>query len=186
MLCKGNHLTYKPRNELYIHKTIELESTFIELINTKRPNIIIGAIYRHPNMELDAFNDIYLNILLDKILKKRKSFFLLDGFNLDLLKYDHHALTNEFLDSFSSHMFLLHIIQLVWVTSNSKTIIDSIFSNILDPGFISGNLTFTDSDHLPQFIIVQNIFSNPPSFNKSNIYEWDWNNFDEENLILEY
>ena len=113
MLYKGNHLTYKPRNELYIHKTIELEPTFVELINTKRPNIIIGAIYRHPNMELDVFNDIYLNLLLDKILKKRKSFFLLDGFNLDLLKYDHHALTNEFLDSFSSHMFLLHIIQLV-------------------------------------------------------------------------
>ena len=113
MLCKGNHLTYKPRNELYIHKTIELESTFIELINTKRPNTIIGAIYRHPNMKLDEFNDIYLNLLLDKISKKRKSFFLLYGFNLDLLKYDHHALSNEFLDSFSSHMFLPHIIQLV-------------------------------------------------------------------------
>ena len=35
MLYIGNHLSYKPRNDLCIYKTAELESTFIELINTK-------------------------------------------------------------------------------------------------------------------------------------------------------
>ena len=53
------------------------------------------------------------------------------------------------------------------------------------PDSISGNLTATISDHLPQFLIVPNIFSNPPS-NKSNIYERDWSNFDQENFILDY
>ena len=53
------------------------------------------------------------------------------------------------------------------------------------PDSRSGNLTATISDHLPQFLIVPNIFSNPPS-NKSNIYERDWSNFDQENFILDY
>ena len=50
---------------------------------------------------------------------------------------------------------------------------------------ISGNLTVTISDHLPQFLIVPNVFSNPPS-NKSNIYESDCSNFNWENFILDY
>ena len=102
-----------------INKSTELESTFIELINTNKSNVIIGAIYRHPTMDLDEFNDSYLNPLLDKISNESKTIFLLGDFNMDLVKYDHHAPTNEFLDSLSSQMFLPHI-QLTRVTCNSK------------------------------------------------------------------
>ena len=70
------------------------------------------------------------------------------------------------------------------ISDSNKTLID-IFSNTLIENIISGNLTATLSDHLPQFIILPNIFSNPPS-NKSNIYERDWSNFVQENFILDY
>ena len=56
-----NHLSYKPRNDLCIYKATELESSFIEISNPKR-SIIIGCIYRHPDMDLDEFNNNYLNI----------------------------------------------------------------------------------------------------------------------------
>ena len=46
-------------------------------------------------------------------------------------------------------------------------------------------MTLQISDHLPQFMIVINIFCNPPS-NKANIFERDWSNFDQENFILDY
>ena len=59
-------------------------------------------------MDLDEFNNIYFNPLQDKISKKSKSIFLLGGFNVDLLKYDHHASTNEFLDSFFSYVLTTH------------------------------------------------------------------------------
>ena len=36
MLYITNHLVYKPRHDLKIYKTNELESTFIELINSKK------------------------------------------------------------------------------------------------------------------------------------------------------
>ena len=74
LLCIRNHLPYKPRNDLCIYKTMELESSFIEISSPKRLNIIIGCIYGHPNMDLDEFNDNYLNTLLDNISKENKSF----------------------------------------------------------------------------------------------------------------
>ena len=167
------------------YKSAELESTFIEIINHKKSNIIVGCIYRHPAMDLNEFNDYYLNELLHKLSSENKSVILLGDFNVDLMKYDNHHSTNEFLDSLSSHLFLPHITQPTRIRDSSKTLIDNIFSNTLIENTISGNLTATISDHLPQFLILPNIFSNPPS-NKSNIYERDWSNFVQENLILEY
>ena len=39
----------------------------------------------------------------------------------------------------------------VAITSHSNTFIDNIFSNVIDQDIVSGNLTATISDHLPQF-----------------------------------
>ena len=71
------------------------------------------------------------------------------------------------------------------ILNNQLELIHNILSSTLIENTISGNLTATIFDHLPEFIILPNIFSNPPS-NKSNIYERDWSNFVQENLILEY
>ena len=109
-------------------------------------------------MDLDEFKDNYLNTLLDKTSKENKSLFFLGDFNVDLLKYDKDAPTNEFLDSLSSYMFLTHIVQLTRISTTSKTFIDNIFSNIHTPSSVSGNLTSSISDHLPQFLIVPDIF----------------------------
>ena len=92
------------------------------------------------------------------------------------MKYDNHHSTNEFLDSLSSHLFLPLITKPTRIRDFSKKLIDNIFSNKLIENTISGNLTATTSDHLPQYIILPNIFSNPPS-NKSNIYERQQSNF---------
>ena len=50
---------------------------------------------------------------------------------------------------------------------------------------MSGNLTAAISDHLPQFLIIPNMFGNI-SGNKSNIHKWDWSKLDQENFILDY
>ena len=120
-----------------------------------------------------------------KFLGKNKPLFLLGDFNVNHLKYGEYAPTSEFLDSLSSHIFLPNIVQPNSISTTSKTLIYNIFSNIVTPSHVSGNLTSPVSDHLPQFIIVPDIFlnSSPP---KSNIYEREWNNFDQKNLILDY
>ena len=55
LLYIANHLSYKCRNDLNIYKKNELESTFIEIVNPKKSNIIVGVIYRHPTMDLTDF-----------------------------------------------------------------------------------------------------------------------------------
>ena len=82
-------------------------------------------------------------------------------------------------------MVLPYIIQPTRITSHSKSIIDNIFSNYISQEIISGNLTSTISDHLPQFLIAPHIFSNAPN-KKSNIFERDWSKFNREEFILDY
>ena len=50
---------------------------------------------------------------------------------------------------------------------------------------VSSNITDTISDHLPQFLFVPNILSNP-SCQKSNIYERDLSKFIQQNFVLDY
>ena len=158
-----------------------MESTFIEIVNPKKSNIIVEVIYRHPSMDLTDFNCSYLNQLLENISKEQKSVFLLGDFNVNLLNYNEHNQTNEFLDSLASNSFISLILQPTRVTRHSNALIDNIFSNVIDPDIISGSLTATISDHLPQFAIIPNMFGNISS-NKSNIHERDRSKLDQENF----
>ena len=103
LLYTANHLSYKCYNGLNIYKKNELESTFIEIVNPTKTNIIVGIIYRHPSMD---FNCNYLNKLLENISKEQRSVFLLGYFNVNLLKYNEHDETNKFLDSLASNSFI--------------------------------------------------------------------------------
>ena len=55
LLYIANHLSQKCHNDLNIYKKNELESTFIEIVNPKKSNIIVGVIYRHPSMDNTDF-----------------------------------------------------------------------------------------------------------------------------------
>ena len=83
-------------------------------------------------MNINEFNDDYLNELLNKLSKENKTIFLLGDFNINLLNYIYPS-ANEFLHSLSSHYFLPHILQPSKVTTNSKTLIDNIFLTWLYP-----------------------------------------------------
>ena len=111
--------------------------------------------------------------------------FLLGDFNIDLMHYNEHRPTNEFLDSLTSNSYLPYIIELSRHTSHSRILIDNIFGNVISKDIICGNITATIPDHLPQVLVSQNTFANPAS-NKSNVFERDWSKFDQENFILDY
>ena len=102
-----------------------------------------------------------LTKFLEILSKEQKQVFLLGDFNINLLNYNDHQPTNDFLDSLASNSFIPYILHPTRITSHSKTLIDNIFSNYISPERISGNITSTISDHLPQFSFVPNILSNP-------------------------
>ena len=117
-------------------------------------------------MDLDDFNKNFLNQILDKVSKEIKSLSLLGDFNVKLLNYNGHTPTNEFLDSLASNSVIPYILQPIRITDYSETLIDNIFSNVITVDAISDNLTATISDHLPQIMIVPNVFANSPQTEK--------------------
>ena len=125
-------------------------------LSTQKP------IYSHLSMELTFFNCSYLNKLLENISKEQKSIFLLGDCNVKLLNYNQYNQTNEFLDSLASNSFIPLILEptRTRITSHSNILINNIFSNVIDSDIISGSLTATISDHLPQFVIISNMFGN--------------------------
>ena len=178
-------INFKPRNDLNIYKTKELESAFIEVINPKRTNSIIGVIYRHPCMETNIFNDEYLKNLAEKLSSENKNNYISGDFNYDLLKVSTHNETFDFFNIMMSN-FLQPLINITTkINSTNDTIIDNIFTNDLNPDTKSGNLSISISDHLPSFMIVpkQNQTHLPK---KHNIYTQSIKKFNRENFILYY
>ena len=126
MLYIFNRLSYKPQIDLNMYKKKQLESTFMEIIKSKKSNTIIDCVYKHPNMDVLDFNSFIIQ-LLDQTLKEQKQIFLLGDFNINLLNYNEHQPTNEFLDSLISNSIISYILLPTRLTSHSKTLIDNIF-----------------------------------------------------------
>ena len=78
-------IDYKPREDLQMHKSKEVESYFIEKINKKGKNSIIGVIYRHPCMDENLFIEDYMKPLNDKLAAEDKKTHIAGDFNFDLL-----------------------------------------------------------------------------------------------------
>ena len=138
-----------------MYKSKQLESVFVEICNKNRKNIIVGCIYRHPSMDLNEFNQDFLNPLMEKICSENKKIFLIGDFNVDLLKVDVDTPTTNFFDVITASLLVPHIILPTRITFTTRTLIDNIYSNStnFNEG-ISGNLTLAISDHLAQFLII--------------------------------
>ena len=98
MIYPKSGIEFKPRPDLNIYKPKELESVFLEVINPKGVNSVIGNIYRHPKMDANEFNEEYLKVLSRKLEKENKIKYIAGDFNLDLLKNNNHSQTSNFLD----------------------------------------------------------------------------------------
>ena len=76
-------------------------------------------------------------------------------FNIDLLQYNSHPMTSEFIDVMFSTYYIPLINRPTRVTDNSATLIDNIYTNCLDnENSISGILPTDISDHFPIFHII--------------------------------
>ena len=190
---KGGVLIYvkkgikaKPRPDLSIYKATELESLFIEIINPKESNDIVGVIYRHPCMNPISFIDDYLKEVVDKISSENKKVYMAGDFNFDLLNTSTHTDTFEFFDTMMSN-FLLPVITIpTKINRGNSTLIDNIFTNNLNPDTKSGNLEISLSDgHLPSFMITpkQNQNHLPK---KHNISNRDKKHFNAEAFLVDY
>ena len=118
MYIKDN-INYISRQDLEIFKEKELESTFIEILNPKGKNIVVGCLYRHPCMHSSEFNETYLRDLLSKIIKEKKLVVIMGDFNIDILKYDTNKDSSYFVDALYSSFLLPYPTR---ITTKSSTL----------------------------------------------------------------
>ena len=107
-------------------------------------------------MDAREFNYTFLQITLEKRSYKNKDIILMGDFNIDVLKYDTNNDSAAFLDMMYENFLLPYISSPTRVTPRSETLIDNIFSNIIDDEIISGNIATTISDHYAQFTLFKN------------------------------
>ena len=104
-------------------------------------------------MDIDEFNILFEHAM-ETITAENKEFFLLGDFNVDLLKIDDNKI-EEFYNVTYTNLLVQHITLPTRIKGESATLIDNIFSNNLNFSHeVSGNLTVSISDHLPQILIV--------------------------------
>ena len=102
--------------------------------------MLLGWDYRHPNTDIEKFIN-YMDKVMTKIVRENKLVFCMGDFSVNLLNYNVHNPTNEFLDSvLSSYLspYILHPTRVVFES-------------------VSGNIMIHISDHFPQFIILNKI-----------------------------
>ena len=70
-------------------------------------------------------------------------------FNVNLLNYESHSETNDFINTMVSHYLLPHILHPTRVTDHSATVTDNNFSNNTSHKTVSGNIITQISGHFP-------------------------------------
>ena len=107
----------------------------------------------HLNTEIEKFNK-YIDKIMTKISKENNLIFCMGDFNGNLLNYNTHNYTNEFMNNMISHYLLPHILHPTRVTDHLAMVIDNIFSSNTTFEAVSGNIMTQISDLFPQLIIL--------------------------------
>ena len=134
--------------------TADIEQLWVEFNKAGNKRLVIGLIYRPPSGNVrKGINE--LQIRLKKLVRDRRynnaDIVIMGDFNIDYLKprnYDVKLLK----DLGKSFNLKQTVIKPTRITSTSKSIIDLIFTNIIDISD-TGVLNCIISDHLPTYII---------------------------------
>ena len=121
---------------------------------------------------------------LSNLAKENKLIAVMGDFNIDLLKYDSHTPSNDFVNMMFSYHFQPSILHPTRITDTSSTIIDNIYvNNATESNIFAGNILSQISDHLPQFAILS---ENAPDFKTSSYFAYDYKTFDEAKFLADY
>ena len=175
----NSHLDHIIRDDL---STLDdnYETLWVEIKNYKSTNFLCFCVYRHPETDMSSFID-HIDQTLQKVQNENKSVFMMGDFNINLLKYQSHPETNDFITLIVSHYFLPHILHPTRVTDHSATIIDNIYSNDVESDTVSGNILSQITDHFPQFLIIKNIAMD---YRKIALFQRDYSKLSEECFLI--
>ena len=151
------------KNDFFIDEVFETISIKIpDMINASTSghgrDLILISIYRQPGNENFRGFLNQLRTWLNKWDKRSNEIIITGDMNLDLLKYESHSHTSDYLDLMLSHKLLPRILRPTRIKHQSASLIDHIFTkgeNVLSGILlteIAGSYGYTD--HLPSFCII--------------------------------
>ena len=102
-------------------------------------------------------------------------------FNYDILKYKYSSIINNLINLMYSHFLQPCILEPTRIVNNNRpSLLDNIFTTTHNKTLKSGNLLDKISDHMPNFLIIENILE-PKKHQKSKIR--DMKNFSEDKFL---
>ena len=151
VLSINNFLQHKylPNKSISIENCAEIVSVEVTLRNGSK--VTVCCIYRAPNTDLELLGDC-LSIFRNN---RNKLVYLCGDFNIDLLQYEKHKDTTNFIEQLYSLGLHPLIARPTKVTSHSTNLIDNIFTTDVVHEIQSGLLINDMSDHLPIFQITE-------------------------------
>ena len=161
---KGGGVGFLIKKGLLYRELIELnqlntsntfEHYYIELKGDHQ-NIVLGSVYRPPNTCLETFLTEYKTSLNMACDQKNKQVIVGMDHNINLLKHDTHAKTQEFIEINLDLGLIPVITKPTRVTHSSATLIDNLLiSESLQHLSTSGVLITDLSDHFPCLLMLK-------------------------------
>ena len=154
-------LKFKSRKDLdlaYHGNDSEFQSCWIEILNKKEPNTIIGVYYRHPKKNSNDIFNIKLDGTIKKIKYNNKTKIICGDFNYNFLNHEYNNRIKNFIDIMYSHFFQPYITEPTRIVGRNKpSLVDNIFINACTKSLNAGSITDKIYDHLPNFLIIKNL-----------------------------
>ena len=180
----ANNLKFKPRAEFdtkLANTNSEFEASWIEIVNEKQKSFLLGCIYRHPRNTDDDFI-VYMQNILEQIKEENKLVVIAGDFNLNLLKHDIDDKIKEFLNLMLSNYYQPTITQPTrFSNENRPSLVDNIFINSIEHDTYSGNIISKITDHLPNFMFINN--GNQNLMQRPSIMVREFKNFDKDKFL---
>ena len=88
------------------------------------------------------------------ISNENKTAYLMGEYNINLLNFDRHQETNDFIDSVIAQGYIPHITKPTRITQVSATLIDHLYSNHTHPNYESGIIITDVADHFGIFHLI--------------------------------
>jgi exonuclease III len=173
-------LKFSVLNELSIFHEQIIETLFLDIEFQNKKRLTIGNIYRSPsrglhniitnnnytaNQQIESFLE-YFQGILDSISQRNNKAILCGDFNFNLLNYNTHAYTTEFVNMLFSAGYLQLISHPTRVSQhnniNTATLIDHIWTNDVREQMSAGVITTYLSDHFSTFCTIETNKYHPP------------------------
>ena len=164
MIYLHDDFSYKEININATNESNLFESLLVEIWrkDCSYQKFVVGNIYRLPSYlsaDLRSFTNEFTNLL--NILRTRSKFVYICGdYNIDLLKIQTNDEFSIFYTNIVAAGFAPKITLPTRICDTTSTLIDNVYSNVIDKSHTSGILVRPISDHQMYFCIMNDIFLN--------------------------